>query len=231
MSRAAGLTGDLVDMTLANFNGQLEPTAWAAVKTFVKTWPAKFRNLALLGQPGCGKTHLAVGLMRHAMTRGKRCYYACWPELWRLVDKSPDRQAAESKYLDPAFVVDLMVLDDAGRESGTSYKDNWLDVVVNHRYREQLATIVTANMTEDQLDEWLGGASASRFGSVCEVVTMSGEDRRGKIARLSRQNDLGGDPTVVCGTCKGARYVLDEARPVGSRDRLTVCPSCHGKGY
>lgn len=45
------------------------------------SWQARDENIILLGPPGVGKTHLAVGLAMNALGSGMTVYYSSLPSL------------------------------------------------------------------------------------------------------------------------------------------------------
>jgi len=58
-----------------------------------------------------------------------------------------------------------------------------LFVIVNHRYREALPTIFTSNTGPKDLAVQLGERTASRMISMCEWISLEGEDYRETEAR------------------------------------------------
>jgi DNA replication protein DnaC len=56
-------------------------------------------------------------------------------------------------------------------------------VVVNHRYREALPTIFTSNIGPKDLAAQLGERTASRIISMCEWISLEGQDYRELEAR------------------------------------------------
>ena len=72
----------------------------------------------------------------------------------------------------------LLILDDLGVEKTTEWALQALYVVVNRRYLDGRQTIITSNLTLDEVREKLGDRIASRIVGMCHPVRLTGRDRR-----------------------------------------------------
>ena len=103
--------------------------------------------LVLEGPNGCGKTHLAVAIAKRCLDEGLITLFAVVPDLLDYL-RSTFSPKAEECY-DEAFLrmreVDLLVLDDLGAESNTSWAQEKLFQLLNYRYNARLATVFTTN--------------------------------------------------------------------------------------
>lgn len=226
---AMGLSGRLAaEMPLERFRPEVQPEGWDAAQTFIERFPNG--NLALLGRPGSGKTHLAVGIMLALREQCVAGQYVHVPSLFSALKRAPDRSEAEMHLLNPLFDARLLVLDDVGREKSTEHMAEWLDVLINGRWVDRLPTVIAANLSQAALTEWLGGAGASRFISEADVVEMRPVDAR--IQKLPprpvRQQN---DPSQPCLRCSGVGWLLDTRMPVGSKERAIQCSACAGRGW
>ena len=96
-------------------------------------------------------------------------------------------------YNDPAKDIDewmeavknaeLLILDDLGSEKPTLWVQERLFVIINHRYRETLPTMITSNTRPKDLPAQLGERTASRIFSMCTGVELEGDDYRETQAR------------------------------------------------
>lgn len=229
--RRAGIAGRLAAMRLDTFAPSYQPDGWRAIGNLLKSWPDA-QSVVLLGPPGTGKTHLAVGAVLALLERGIGAHYVHVPTVVAELRRAEDQREAERRYLDPVFAAPLVVLDDVGREKPTEHWQQWLDVLVNDRWLQDEPVILTTNLDERRLVEWLGAAAASRLLSVAQIVRMQpGDHRQRPTARITPPAAASGDPTKPCVTCAGAGWVLDEGVPVGRRERLMQCVACSGRGY
>jgi DNA replication protein DnaC len=82
---------------------------------------------------------------------------------------------------------ELLVMDDLGSEKVTSWVQERLFVIVNHRYQEERPTIFTSNIAPKDLPTQLGERTASRIMSMCEWIALDGEDYRKTEARRTHE--------------------------------------------
>jgi DNA replication protein DnaC len=116
------------------------------------------RPLLLLGQPGCGKSHLAIALATLAVEAGYRGYFTSAADLVATI---------AGAYADGTFATQdphphrpsVLVIDDAGLTPMDRAAGNTLFQVVNRRYDNNSTTIVTTNRS---LPAW-ASCSATRW--------------------------------------------------------------------
>jgi DNA replication protein DnaC len=72
----------------------------------------------------------------------------------------------------------LLVIDDLGAEKPSEWTQERLYSVVDHQYANCLPLIVTSNLPPKELAGQTGERVASRLAETCEVVLMTGADRR-----------------------------------------------------
>jgi DNA replication protein DnaC len=80
----------------------------------------------------------------------------------------------------------VVVLDDFGKEKATDWVTERLYVLIESRYQNMKSTIVTSNLTLDQLDDLGYGASVSRLQETGRVVRLDAKDQRPEIGARSR---------------------------------------------
>ena len=73
-----------------------------------------------------------------------------------------------------------LLLDDLGAEKMTDWKQDRLTSLINHRWNDEVHTIVTTNLSADELESRLGGRIADRLldESCSAVVIVGGPSRR-----------------------------------------------------
>jgi len=144
---------------------------------------------------GTGKTYLATALLRKhiesfPVVKGNHGYYfqpeampvfVSVPELLIEIrqcfnqENTVNEMDVVAKYSDTPF----LILDDIGTEKSSEWSLQTLYVIINKRSVEpQNITIVTSNLTLNQVAEKLGDRIASRLAGLCQVLELRGEDRR-----------------------------------------------------
>jgi DNA replication protein DnaC len=71
-----------------------------------------------------------------------------------------------------------LILDDLGPEKSSEWSIQTLYSIIDRRYRDVRQTLVTSNLTLDEIAEKVGDRIASRIAGMCEVVEIKGKDRR-----------------------------------------------------
>jgi len=113
--------------------------------------------ILLLGQPGCGKTHLAVALATAAVEAGYRGYFTSAADLCATIT---------SAYADGTFTSKIrtftgpsvLVVDDVGLVPLDRAAGNAFFQVINRRYENGSSTIVTTNRGLPSWGELFGDA-------------------------------------------------------------------------
>jgi DNA replication protein DnaC len=176
--------------TLANFTAYNESlqNAQAAAQRVAEAFPALTRGLLLEGQPGVGKTHLAVAVLKQVIqTTAARGLFYDTRGLLRLTRSTydPSIRMTELEILRPVMTADLLVLDDLGAEKTTEWVDETMNLIVNTRYSERRLTIFTSNYLDipDDTDPnsllfRIGFRMRSRLHEMCEFLQLDGADYR-----------------------------------------------------
>lgn len=103
--------------------------------------------LALVGDNGCGKTHLAVSIARVCLEQERSVLFAVVPDLLDHL-RAAFAPGADEPY-DELFTlvreVEVLVLDDLGAERSSDWTDEKLYQVLNFRYNGRLPTVITTN--------------------------------------------------------------------------------------
>ncbi|MCC5580612.1 ATP-binding protein [Microtetraspora sp. AC03309] len=72
----------------------------------------------------------------------------------------------------------LLVIDDIGAEKPSEFTAEKLYEIVDERYAQARPFIVTSNVPPKKLADQVGERVASRFSESCDIVPMTGPDRR-----------------------------------------------------
>ncbi len=143
------------------------------------------RGVVFAGSTGCGKTHLAVAILRHWVGRGRRGLFRSVPNLMEIlrIAQFADDEERLWETLEILRLRPVLVLDDLGTEKVTDSRLERLFQIVNDRELAGQPLIVTCNYRRPAaLAERLGGLAGerivSRLRGICEWVEMDGPDGR-----------------------------------------------------
>jgi DNA replication protein DnaC len=136
-------------------------------------------SVVLTGNPGCGKTHLAVAMMQHTGS-GK---FITIPDLLLKIRDTFNRNdtpsMTEKELIEEYCEVGFLVLDDLGAEKSTEYSITTLYLIINRRINDEKKTVITTNLSMQQISESLGDRVASRLSGM-NVVKINMPDYRKK---------------------------------------------------
>lgn len=125
--------------------------AYQAALDFV-AGKARHHFLTFVGEPGNGKTHLAIGIVWHWLENkvGLVKYYqveTLLDDLRRGYNQSdPERQFTFDQLLKWLKTVDLLVIDDLGVEKPTLWAQAKLDAIIDARYLNEAKTVFATNL-------------------------------------------------------------------------------------
>lgn len=159
------------EMTFARFQTGGDPmneTALKACQNYVKKFSAmrgEGVGFALVGPPETGKTHLANATLIMLLKMWKRpdgemlnTFSLSVPELLRRTKQRWDDKTMTDA-IEQAMRADVLVLNDIGAEyhraagQDTSWVDEQLFLILDHRLENKLPTIFTTNLKKTELEQ------------------------------------------------------------------------------
>jgi DNA replication protein DnaC len=139
------------------------------------------RGLWFAGEVGTGKTTLAMLVSKAAMEAERTVAIYSLPRLLGLLRDSYDDDAAYSlnELIDRLSAVDLLHVDDVGAEQSSPWVLEQLYSIVNTRYEDGRAMVLTTNLNHEELEQQIGVRTVSRLYEMCgQPLPMWGEDQR-----------------------------------------------------
>ena len=151
-----GVWGEAMEAA-AEWWGRAEPLTW----------------LVYVGAPGTGKTVASVWLLLRALEARQRAEYRRAVEVVRL--SAYDEGKRE---LDRLKSVDLLVVDDVGREASSDYARALLFDLLDTRHAYRLRTVLASNLLDGALSRHLGAALTDRILGDGRAVRLKGKSMR-----------------------------------------------------
>ena len=161
---------------------RVAPDVVQEVRRYVRDIDANLdagHGLWLMGDVGTGKTTLAMIVSNAALDAGRSVAIYSLPRLLNLIRGAIDTEAGMVGFLEQLAAVDLLHIDDLGAENTTEWVLEQLYSIVNTRYEDERAMIITTNLKYEELIEQLGERTVSRLVAICgNGLPLYGEDDR-----------------------------------------------------
>jgi DNA replication protein DnaC len=169
------------------------------------------RGIWFAGRVGSGKTTLAMLVSKAAMEADRTVAIYSLPRLLALLRDTygDDAKYSLTELIDRLCAVDLLHIDDVGAEQSSPWVLEQLYTIVNTRYEDRKAMLLTTNLDREQLEAQIGSRTVSRLYEMCGTpLPMFDGDHR-----------LPG-------------HVVEERRPVEDEDAFWegAAPSPYGRG-
>lgn len=144
---------------------------------------ATAKGLWLIGPKGTGKTHLAAAVLRSewfdsGLVPGMITHEELIDEIratWNRDTRTQTTEAVIQKYGED---IDVLVLDDVGAVNNSEQARTDLFKVINRRYKNNLVTIITSNLSASELERALGDRIVDRLRDGAIVLPVTGASYR-----------------------------------------------------
>lgn len=179
MKEQSNLGKRFASRTFGTFNPSDNRKAYEDCKWYVDEGihQREKNGLILCGSYGTGKTHLAASIVNEATDQGISALFNTYIGHLEALKKEFNSDD-ERTYLDKMYGVELLVLDDVGKERTTEWTESVMFDVINNRYENMRPILITTNLNAKQLEDYFGGAVYSRLIEMCHMVVTHGKDHR-----------------------------------------------------
>ncbi len=140
-----------------------------------------YESLFMTGGTGLGKTHLSLSIAKRVVEKEYSVVYGSVPDLLRKIENAHFNKSEEDcEVLATLKSCDLLVLDDLGAEFDSQFYVSCLYEIINTRVNFGRPTVVSTNMTLNELQNRYTDRIVSRLLSMRRLV-FCGEDIRIKL--------------------------------------------------
>ena len=156
-------------------------------RNFVKNFNSDYHNLFFYGTVGTGKSFLSGCVAKELIESGHSVIYFSATGLFDLLSKNSfdykNREELRETYAD-LYQCDLLIIDDLGTELTNQFVTSQLFALLNERHMGKKATIISTNLSLEELRNRYSERIFSRITSHYEICKLSGQDIRMYKKRL-----------------------------------------------
>ena len=154
----------------------------SAVRAFIKNFSTESGNLLLYGNTGVGKTFLTNCIAKELLDKSYTVVYLTSVKLFDILetnkfDKEISRTEKEAS-LSYILTSDLLIIDDLGTELNNSFTSSQLYHCIDTRLTRHCSTIISTNLSFDDLREHYSERIFSRITSNYTLLKITGDDIR-----------------------------------------------------
>ncbi|MDD4923366.1 MAG: ATP-binding protein [Dehalococcoidales bacterium] len=131
--------------------------------------------LVFIGPSGCGKTHIAAAIANERINKGFPVFFITAADLLDHLRSAfnPESEVTYDRLFEQVRNAPLLILDDLGAHSDKPWAREKLDQLLNHRFNNELPTVITTTPPIEQLgDRLINRITDPRL---CQVFKMEEE--------------------------------------------------------
>lgn len=156
-------------------------------RSFITAFGKKPDSLLIYGNTGVGKTFLCNCIAKELLDASHTVVYLTAFQLFDILEKYkfnrlPEEYTSIEEKVHYILDADLLIIDDLGTESTNSFLASQLYLCVNERLLKQKATIISTNLSLDDLNRLYSERVFSRILSNYRLLKITGTDIRLKKA-------------------------------------------------
>ncbi|MBR2930090.1 MAG: ATP-binding protein [Clostridia bacterium] len=150
-------------------------------REYAESFGGGAKNLLLIGNTGTGKTHISTSIAKAIISKGFDVLYDSAQNIVAAFEQDRfhsgygERESSAEKYME----CDLLILDDLGTEFVNQFTVSCLYNLINTRQNRGKSTIISTNLSPEELSGKYEGRIYSRIvGCDYKVLVFKGKDHR-----------------------------------------------------
>lgn len=150
-------------------------------KCYAEDFDTDSPGILMYGETGLGKTHLSLAIANKVVEKGFDVIYGSAQNLMRKLEKEHFSNQKNNEYegsADTILSCDLLIIDDLGAEFSTQFTIASLYNIVNTRMMANLPTIISTNLSPEQLEQKYTARITSRIIGNYVALRFFGRDIR-----------------------------------------------------
>ncbi len=149
-------------------------------RDYVDSFDEAHGNILFYGRSGLGKTFLSNCIAKELLDSCHSVVYFSAVSLFELFSAQASFQEEEPHRQDddPLYTCDLLIIDDLGTETPNAYTLGKFFSLINDRLLRSESTLISTNLTLNQLSDRYTERTASRIIGSYERIHLDGQDLR-----------------------------------------------------
>lgn len=149
-------------------------------RNFVKNFNSDYHNLFFYGTVGTGKSFLSACIAKELLNKGNSVVYFSATEFFEQMAQHTFRKAGSESDMELSDITscDLLIIDDLGTELMNQFVASSLFSCLTSRHLAKKATIISTNLSLEELRDRYSDRVFSRITSQFELCKLTGPDIR-----------------------------------------------------
>lgn len=142
--------------------------------------PKVSQSVLMMGGTGLGKTHLSSAVARKIIEKGNDVFYTGAIDLFSQfeIQRFKSYNNEPNELIERYFECDLLIIDDLGTEIINQFSVSTLYNLINDRLSRKKPTIVSTNLSQDEIKKKYTDRITSRMFGEYKIVFFAGTDIR-----------------------------------------------------
>ncbi|MDE7425521.1 MAG: ATP-binding protein [Lachnospiraceae bacterium] len=177
---------DYIDQNLGISSYENVVRAVATCQDFIQNFDKQFENILFYGNAGVGKTFLSNCIAKELLNSSHTVIYLTAFQFFDILERHKFNKNETDYSIEEKFQgimdCDLLIIDDLGTELTNSFINSQLYLCVNERLLSKHSTIISTNLSLDEIRDLYSERIFSRITSNYTIIKLFGEDIRLKKA-------------------------------------------------